>query len=121
AVVEGEARRAFALVRPPGHHARPGAAMGFCLFNNVAIAARELQASHHLARLAIVDVDVHHGNGTQENFYEDGSVLFVSTHQYPFYPGSGALNEIGIGSGRGATLNLPLPAGCGNAEYLRAL
>jgi acetoin utilization deacetylase AcuC-like enzyme len=117
AVARGAARRAFALVRPPGHHARPGHAMGFCLFNNVAIAARELQAAHGLGRVAIVDVDVHHGNGTQESFYDDPTVLFVSTHQYPFYPGSGALNEVGVGAGRGATVNLPLPAGCGDAEY----
>src|SRR5205823_541381 len=88
-VATGEARRAFALGRPPGHHARPMTAMGFCLFNNVAIAARDLQAAHGLERVAIVDVDVHHGNGTQESFYEDPSVLFVSTHQFPFYPGSG--------------------------------
>jgi acetoin utilization deacetylase AcuC-like enzyme len=121
AVARGEARRAFALGRPPGHHARPGQAMGFCLFNNVAIAARELQAAHRLGRVAIVDVDVHHGNGTQESFYDDPTVLFVSTHQYPFYPGSGALNEVGAGAGRGATVNLPLPAGCGDAEYRLAL
>jgi acetoin utilization deacetylase AcuC-like enzyme len=121
AVARGEARRAFALGRPPGHHARPGQAMGFCLFNNVAIAARELQAGLGLERVAIVDVDVHHGNGTQESFYEDPTILFVSTHQYPFYPGSGALNEIGTGAGRGTTVNLPLPAGCGDGEYRLAL
>jgi acetoin utilization deacetylase AcuC-like enzyme len=95
--------------------------MGFCLFNNVAIAARELQAGLGLERVAIVDVDVHHGNGTQESFYEDPTLLFVSTHQYPFYPGSGALNEIGAGAGRGATVNLPLPAGCGDGEYRLAI
>jgi acetoin utilization deacetylase AcuC-like enzyme len=95
--------------------------MGFCLFNNVAIAARELQAAHGLGRVAIVDVDVHHGNGTQESFYEDPSVLFVSTHQYPFYPGSGGLKEIGAGAGAGATVNLPRPAGCGDGEYRLAV
>jgi acetoin utilization deacetylase AcuC-like enzyme len=121
AVLNGEAKRAFALGRPPGHHARPAAAMGFCFFNNVAVAAREAQAVQGIRRLAIVDVDVHHGNGTQESFYDDGSVLFVSTHQYPFYPGSGALDDTGRGDGLGATVNVPLPAGCGDAEYLAAL
>ena len=120
-VLNGEAKRAFALVRPPGHHARPAASMGFCLFNNIAIAAREAQAVHGVGRLAIVDVDVHHGNGTQESFYDDGSILFVSTHQYPFYPGSGALEQTGHGEGAGATVNLPLPEGCGDAEYLAAI
>ncbi|HZR00720.1 MAG TPA: histone deacetylase [Chloroflexota bacterium] len=121
AVVGGEAKRAFALVRPPGHHARPAAGMGFCLFNNVAVAARAAQAELGVGRLAIVDVDVHHGNGTQESFYEDPSVLFVSTHQHPFYPGTGALTETGAGPGAGATANLPLPAGCGDADYLACL
>lgn len=121
AVARGDAQRAFAIGRPPGHHARPAAAMGFCLFNNVAVAARALQAEHGVGRLAIVDVDVHHGNGTQESFYDDPTVLFVSTHQYPFYPGSGALQETGSGPGRGATVNVPLPGGCGDAEYLAAL
>src|SRR5687767_8205790 len=113
--------KGFALGRPPGHHARPSMAMGFCLFNNVAVAARAAQAEHGVGKVAIVDLDVHHGNGTQESFWEDGSVLFASTHQYPFYPGSGGINEIGAGAGRGATLNLPLPAGCGDAEYLAAV
>jgi acetoin utilization deacetylase AcuC-like enzyme len=121
AVLRGEARRAFSLARPPGHHARPAMAMGFCLFNNVAVAAREAQATLGVGRVAIVDLDVHHGNGTQESFYDDGTVLFVSTHQYPFYPGSGGINEIGEAGGRGATLNIPLPAGCGDAEYQAAL
>ena len=120
AVLRGQARRAFSLARPPGHHARPSMAMGFCLFNSVAVAAREAQALG-VGKIAIVDLDVHHGNGTQESFYEDAAVLFVSTHQYPFYPGSGGVNEIGDGDGRGATLNLPLPAGCGDAEYAAAL
>jgi acetoin utilization deacetylase AcuC-like enzyme len=120
AALGGEAR-AFALGRPPGHHARPGMAMGFCLFNNVAVAARAAQAEHGVGKVAIVDLDVHHGNGTQESFWEDGSVLFVSTHQYPFYPGSGGINELGAGAGRGATLNLPLPAGSGDGEYLAGI
>ena len=113
--------KGFALGRPPGHHARPGMAMGFCLFNNVAVAAKAAQVEHGVGKVAIVDLDVHHGNGTQESFWEDPSVLFVSTHQYPFYPGSGGINELGAGAGRGATLNLPLPAGCGDAEYLAAV
>ena len=117
AVLTGEAKRAFALVRPPGHHARPAQAMGFCLFDNVAVAAREAQAVHGVGRVAIVDLDVHHGNGTQEIFYEDRDVLYVSTHQYPFYPGTGALEETGVGN----VVNVPLPAGCGDAEYARAM
>jgi acetoin utilization deacetylase AcuC-like enzyme len=116
-----EPKRAFSLARPPGHHARPGMPMGFCLFNNVAVATRFAQAELGVGKVAIVDLDVHHGNGTQESFWEDGSVLFVSTHQYPFYPGSGGINELGAGAGRGATLNVPLPAGCGDAEYMAAV
>ena len=116
-IARGEARHGFALIRPPGHHAEHGRAMGFCLLNQVAIAARAL-ASAGLERLAIVDWDVHHGNGTQHSFESDRDVLFVSTHQFPFYPGTGALGEQGKGAGQGATLNLPLPAACGDAEYL---
>ncbi len=117
AVARGRLRSGFAAVRPPGHHAEPGRAMGFCLFNNVAIAARALQRSEQLDRILIVDWDVHHGNGTQVLFEEDPSVLFFSTHQFPFYPGTGAAGERGRGRGEGETVNVPLPAGCGDAEY----
>jgi acetoin utilization deacetylase AcuC-like enzyme len=118
AVISGEADNGFALVRPPGHHAEADRAMGFCLFNNVAIAARHLINRHGLERVLIVDWDVHHGNGTQHSFAADREILFVSTHQYPFYPGTGALSEVGAGDGEGLTVNIPLPAGCGDSEYL---
>ena len=101
---------AFALVRPPGHHAEPDRAMGFCLYNNIAIAAAALRADG-VERVAIVDIDVHHGNGTQAAFYADPAVLFVSSHQYPYYPGTGAADETGAGAGVGFTLNLPMAAG----------
>jgi acetoin utilization deacetylase AcuC-like enzyme len=120
-VARGELRNGLAAVRPPGHHAEAGRAMGFCLFNNVAIAARALQAEEGVGRLLILDWDVHHGNGTQHSFEEDPSLLYASTHQFPFYPGTGAAEEAGRGKGEGATLNVPLPAGCGDAEYLGAL
>lgn len=110
---------AFALVRPPGHHAERDRAMGFCLFNNVAVAAAAAIA-RGLSRVAVVDIDVHHGNGTQSIFYEDPRVLYVSTHQFPFYPGTGAANEIGTGLGTGFTFNLPLAAGATDADYARA-
>jgi len=119
-ITAGESRNGFALVRPPGHHALRSRAMGFCLFNTIAIGARYLRRVHGAQRILIVDWDVHHGNGTQDAFYDDASVLFVSTHQFPFYPGTGAIEETGIGNGRGYTINIPLPAGCGTGEYLRA-
>ena len=110
----GEA--AFALVRPPGHHAERARAMGFCLFNNVAVAAAAM-LQRGLSRIAVVDIDVHHGNGTQWIFYDDPRVLYISTHQYPFYPGTGAADEIGKGEGTGFTVNVPLEAGCTDADY----
>ena len=120
ALLAGGVRSAFCAVRPPGHHARPAQAMGFCLLNNVAVAARYARRRHGLERVAIVDLDVHHGNGTQDAFYDDPHVLYVSTHQYPYYPGTGPLEETGAGDGEGTTVNLPLPAGCGDAEYGQA-
>lgn len=114
-------RRAFAVVRPPGHHARPAAAMGFCFFNNVAVAAARARAVHGLERVAIVDVDVHHGNGTQEIFWEDGAVLVASIHRDRFYPGTGGKDETGAGRGKGATLNVPLPGSTPPARYKDAL
>jgi acetoin utilization deacetylase AcuC-like enzyme len=117
AVVGGEVSSAFALVRPPGHHATARQAMGFCLFNNVAIAAKYALEKLGLERLVIADFDVHHGNGTQEAFYDNPNVLYISTHQYPHYPGTGRVEETGRGEGVGTTINIPLPAGCGDAEY----
>jgi acetoin utilization deacetylase AcuC-like enzyme len=120
AVINGDVNSAFALVRPPGHHATAQRAMGFCLFNNVAIAARNALTGHGLERVVIIDFDVHHGNGTQDAFYEDSQVLYISTHQYPHYPGTGSIEESGTGDGRGTTVNLPLPGGCGDNEYQQA-
>jgi len=119
AMMQGRVQNAFCAVRPPGHHAESTHAMGFCLFNNIAITARYLQQHHGLERVAIVDWDVHHGNGTQHTFYEDPSVFFFSTHQYPYYPGTGKADETGAGRGTGFTKNVPLPAGTGDAEYLQ--
>jgi acetoin utilization deacetylase AcuC-like enzyme len=120
AVMDGKAHSAFCAVRPPGHHALKDRAMGFCLFNNVAIAARYVQKKYELAKVLIVDWDVHHGNGTEATFYNDPSVFYFSVHQYPFYPGTGAEGDRGAGEGLGFTLNVPLSAGCGDAEYLEA-
>lgn len=114
-----EVQNGFALVRPPGHHALRNRAMGFCLFNSMAIGAEYLKRAHGANKILIMDWDVHHGNGTQDAFYDDPSVLFISTHQFPFYPGSGAVNEVGAGAGEGYTINVPLPAGCANTEYLQ--
>jgi histone deacetylase 6 len=118
-VLEGEAINGLALLRPPGHHAEADRAMGFCLFNNVAIAARAAQ-ERGARRILIVDWDLHHGNGTQNTFWDDREVLYFSTHQYPFYPGTGAAEEVGTGAARGRTINVPWPAGCGDTEYLAA-
>jgi len=115
----GESDNGFALVRPPGHHALRDRAMGFCLFNTIAIGADYLKRRHHASRILIVDWDVHHGNGTQDAFYNDPQVLFISTHQFPFYPGTGAADEVGAGAGEGFTVNIPLPAGCSDGEYIQ--
>jgi acetoin utilization deacetylase AcuC-like enzyme len=119
AVMAGEVANAFALVRPPGHHANAGSAQGFCLFNNLASAARYALDKYKLGRILIIDYDVHHGNGTQAAFYDNPRVMYISTHEYPFYPGTGRLDEVGSGEGRGTNLNIPLPAGCGDEEYIR--
>jgi acetoin utilization deacetylase AcuC-like enzyme len=120
ATIKREVDNAFALVRPPGHHAISDRAMGFCIFNNVAIAARFALNKFSLNRVLIVDFDVHHGNGTQDAFYTDPQVLYFSTHQYPFYPGTGWMDETGSGEGEGTTANFPMAAGWGDHEYLRA-
>jgi len=120
AVLSGKAKNAFCIVRPPGHHASAVRGMGFCLFDSIAIAARYAQKKHGVDRVLIADWDVHHGNGTQDIFYSDGSVFFFSTHQHPWYPGTGAPNETGEGRGQGTTLNCPYPAGSGRKEILGA-
>ena len=119
AVAEGGFRNAFVAARPPGHHATPGRAMGFCLFNNIAVAAASLRARGHAERVLIVDWDIHHGNGTQDAFYEDPDVFFLSLHQYPHYPGTGAANETGRGGGEGFTLNVPVAAATTRDHYLK--
>lgn len=116
-VMAGQHQAAFAVIRPPGHHARPANGMGFCLFNNVAVAAAEARERYGLARISIVDWDVHHGNGTQEMFYRDRSVLYISTHQEYWYPGTGSIEQHGEGDGEGFTINIPLPAGTGDEGY----
>ncbi len=118
AVMAGDISQAFCAVRPPGHHAEAHRAMGFCLFNNVAILARYLQQQHGLDNILIIDWDVHHGNGTQHIFEDDASVFYASTHQYPYYPGTGAATETGQGRGKGFTMNFPLPPGCDDAVYI---
>jgi len=115
----GDAEMAFCAVRPPGHHATPTRTMGFCLLNNVAVAAAALADAGE--RVAIVDIDAHHGNGTQEAFFTDGRVLFVSCHQWPLYPGTGAADEVGTGDGAGTTINVPLPAGAAGDTYRYAM
>lgn len=117
----GQSRRAFCMVRPPGHHALPSRGMGFCIFNNIAIGARYAIAKKYAKRVMIVDWDAHHGNGTQDVFYDDPSVLYVSLHQYPHYPGTGWVDETGKGKGEGTTVNFPFPAGTGEEHYLEAL
>ncbi len=116
-IISAKLNNGFALIRPPGHHAENTQALGFCLFNNVAILARYLQQQHGLDKVLILDWDVHHGNGTQHTFEDDPSVLYISTHQYPYYPGTGAWFETGSGRGEGATLNCPMAAGSGDREY----
>ncbi len=118
AVMNREVSSAFALVRPPGHHATYERAMGFCLFNNVVIATKYALANYKLERILIVDFDVHHGNGTQAAFYDNPRVLYISTHEYPFYPGTGSIEETGSRAAEGTTINIPLPAGSGDTEYL---
>jgi acetoin utilization deacetylase AcuC-like enzyme len=121
AVMAGAVQNAFCAIRPPGHHATANRGMGFCIFNNIAIAARHARQAHGAERVLIVDWDVHHGNGTQDIFYEDPGVLFFSTHQWPFYPGTGRRSERGSGPGQGFTINCPFPAGAGRAEILGAM
>jgi len=118
ALLEGTAPTGFCGTRPPGHHAEPDRAMGFCLFSNVAVAAQHALDGHGLERVLVLDWDVHHGNGTNAAFYDRADVLFASLHQWPFYPGSGALSEVGRGAGEGYSLNLPVPAGSGEDEWL---
>ena len=117
-IFSGKMDRAFSLSRPPGHHATPSRGMGFCIFNHIAIAARYAQKEHQVGKVLIVDWDVHHGNGTQDAFYEDGSVFFFSTHQSPWYPGTGSAEERGTGKAFGTNLNVPLPSGSGREDIV---
>lgn len=121
AIWEGRARRGFALTRPPGHHATPNRAMGFCLLNNIALAAEYLLKKKNAERLAIIDIDLHHGNGTQDIFYNRGDVFYISTHQYPLYPGTGQLEETGVGAGVMRTMNMPLPPYSGDLAMTTAM
>jgi acetoin utilization deacetylase AcuC-like enzyme len=116
-LVAAEINSGFALVRPPGHHAERNRAMGFCIFNNIAIGARYLEKKHKVSRILVVDFDLHHGNGTQHSFYKDSKILYFSTHQYPYYPGTGWYEEIGEGEGKGYTVNVPLSYGMGDSDY----
>lgn len=116
-VVSGASARGFVVTRPPGHHARASEAMGFCFFNAVAAAARDAQATHGIGKVLVADFDVHHGNGTQETFWADPSVAYLSVHRHPFYPGTGSRDETGAGPGLGLTANVPLPAGSGDEDY----
>ena len=119
-IATGEVQRAFFAVRPPGHHAEADRSMGFCLLNNVAVAARHLQAKHDVGRVAIFDFDAHHGNGTMHSFWDDPLVGYASVHEWPHFPGTGNAEEVGVGRGRGTTLSMPLPRGAGDAEYMTA-
>jgi len=119
-VVRGEIDNAFCMIRPPGHHARISQSMGFCIFNNVAIGARYIQKKHKMNHILIVDWDVHHGNGTEEIFYSDPSVFYISLHQYPHYPGTGSSESRGQGKGKGFNLNIPMESGSGDKDYLKA-
>ena len=120
AVMKGELHAGLALVRPPGHHAEYERAAGFCIYNNIAIAARMALRNHNIKKLLIMDWDLHHGNGTQWSFYDDPSVLYVSTHQYPYYPGTGALNQVGKDAGLGTTVNIPMPIGMDDEDFIMA-
>ena len=119
-IMKGDAENGFCVIRPPGHHAEKNSAAGFCIFNNIAIAARYLQSKHKIKKIAIVDWDVHHGNGTQHSFENNNSIYYISLHQYPHYPGTGGSNENGTGEGKGYTLNIPMKSGSGDQEYAEA-
>ena len=119
-IINGDAENGFCVIRPPGHHAERDRAAGFCIFNNIAIAAKYLQSKHKIKKIAIIDWDVHHGNGTQHSFEKDNSIYYISLHQYPHYPGTGESSENGTGEGKGYTLNIPMKSGSGDQEYIQA-